>query len=188
MIHPTPLYIFCGGGSRRLGRDKALIELDGETLLERQVRRAFPFFDQIILLSGSNHYDTPNRQIPDVLGNAGPLSGLLAALKDAELHHQQIAVIPVDVPFLADSTMKILSEYTLSENTDAATLCAGEVVQPLAGLYKCNISANLQQWIDGGQRMVMKFLEQLHLEHIRVMENELRNINFPGDVEKFIRM
>ncbi len=28
----APLYIFCGGSSRRMGRDKAQLVLDGETL------------------------------------------------------------------------------------------------------------------------------------------------------------
>lgn len=176
-----PLYIFCGGGSRRMGRDKALLEVDGETLLERQMRKAYSHFDDVILLSGGNEYVTNNRQIPDAFNDAGPLSGLLAALKDVQKSHNQIAVIPVDVPFLSDHTLRLLSSKALEEDADAMLVQSDEKVQPLAGVYKSEVADSLEEFLKRGQRRVMNFLNQLSCRYISVHSDELRNINYVED-------
>jgi len=180
----NPLYIFCGGGSRRMGRDKALLEIDNETILKRQIRRASPFFHQIALLSGSNAYGTDLRVVPDALHDAGPLSGLLAALQDAQKDHGQIAVTPVDVPFLSDETLRALSITKLKSGTQAVTLRAGEDIQPLAGIFSTDIAGDLKQCLGDGRYMVMKFLEKLEMESFSVPPEELRNINYPDDYRK----
>jgi molybdenum cofactor guanylyltransferase len=180
----NPLCIFCGGSSRRMGRDKARLMLVDETLLERQIRRAEASFDEILLLSGPNRYDVTLRQIPDAMDDAGPLSGLLVALEDACLRHSQIAVLPVDVPFLSLKTLKTLSEAGLSDQEDGLLLRSDDRVQPLAGVYNTNVASQLRTFLENGQRMVMKFVESLRIDYLDVDEEELRNINFPGDFKQ----
>ncbi|MCC5908625.1 MAG: molybdenum cofactor guanylyltransferase [Balneolaceae bacterium] len=177
----TPLYIFCGGSSRRMGRDKAHLLLDGETLLNRQIRQASRFFDNIILLSGPNRYETSLRQIPDAIPDAGPLSGLLAALEDSKPGQEQIAVLPVDVPFVSDQTLQLLSSKQIFGQADAWVLRNGERIQPLAGIFTRAITRELRMNLQNGHRMVMKFLETLEVGCLNVGKNELRNINFPED-------
>ncbi|MCC5913343.1 MAG: molybdenum cofactor guanylyltransferase [Balneolaceae bacterium] len=177
------LYIFCGGGSRRMGRDKALLELNGETLLSRQVRRTAPLFAEIVLLAGGNSYDLPNRTVQDTIPNAGPLAGLLAALDDQK-SADTVAVLPVDIPNLTDSTLQLLSETNLTPDLDALTLQNDETVQPLAGIYTTALAQPLRHYLEDGQRMVMKFLGSIRSGSIEVTEDQLININYPDDYGK----
>jgi molybdopterin-guanine dinucleotide biosynthesis protein A len=182
-----PLYIFCGGKSRRMGRNKSLLTYGGETLLNRQVRRSSEFFGEITFLSGSNRYDIAYRQVPDVMDDAGPLSGLLTALNDAAINHSRIAVLPVDLPFLSEQTLKMLATNKPAVQTDAMILRCGEVIQPLAGIYNCSLLKSLRDYLNSGQRMVMKFLEQIDVEYLEVKQEELRNINYPDDYRNLER-
>jgi molybdopterin-guanine dinucleotide biosynthesis protein A len=84
-MHPAAI-VLAGGGSRRMGRDKAWLELDGRPLLARVIellgRRCSP-----IVVS-----TRPGRALPELVGiepwrvddptpDAGPLVGLHAALE-----------------------------------------------------------------------------------------------------------
>ena len=42
----VPIYgaVLCGGRSRRMGRDKALLELEGQTLLQRALACLYPCY------------------------------------------------------------------------------------------------------------------------------------------------
>lgn len=177
------LYIFCGGESRRMGRDKALLELNGESLLSRQVRRTAPLFAEIVLLTGGNSYDLPNRAIQDSIPDAGPLAGLLAALED-ENQSGTIAVLPVDIPNLTDSTLRLLSETNLTPDLDTLIIQNDKTVQPLAGIYSTALAQPLRSYLEDGQRMVMKFLESIRSGAIEVDGDELININYPDDYGK----
>ena len=80
-----PLYgcVLIGGRSSRMGTPKHLIWDDGQTWLERTVDRLTPLVDQVVL-SGrgqvpDNLGDLP--RLADVPGVAGPMTGLLAAMR-----------------------------------------------------------------------------------------------------------
>jgi len=75
--------ILIGGRSRRMGRPKHLIELDGATWLEHAVDKLAPLVDQVVL-SGAGQVPASLAalpRIPDVTGLAGPLAGILAVMR-----------------------------------------------------------------------------------------------------------
>lgn len=177
------LYILCGGKSRRMGSDKAMLNVGGDSLLERQIRKAKPFFDEIVLLTGRNSYQMDNRQLKDEIEDAGPLAGLLEALKDAASHSMRyVAIIPVDLPGLSESTLKKLSESASADPSDAVLLQAGEDLQPLAGVYSTALRDKLTHYLESGNRMVFGFVNSLNFSTIEVNEKELKNVNRPGDL------
>jgi molybdenum cofactor guanylyltransferase len=182
-----PLYIFCGGGSRRMGQDKALLTLENETLLDRQIRRCSNYFDEITLLSGTNRYESECRQLPDILPDAGPLSGLLTAFSDARDDSPDVAVIPVDLPFIAEETLRRLSSVTFDDHIDACLIRHDELIQPLAGVYRTGLISELQPRVNEGHLMVMKFLERLQIDYLSVGLEELKNINYPDDYKQISR-
>lgn len=178
------LYILCGGESRRMGRDKALIEMDGQSLLDQQVQKGESFFNEVVLLSGQNIYSMKNRRLPDTLKNAGPLAGLLEALKDGADHSMsQIAIIPVDLPFLSEFTLKRLSKTESGKTDDAVFLKSGDNFQPLTGVYKTDLVDKLNSYLHTGNRMVFGFINQLRYSTIDVYKRELKNVNRPGDLQ-----
>ncbi len=81
----VPVYgcLLIGGRSSRMGRPKHLIDKDGRTWIEHTVAKLEPHVRQVVL---SGKGEVPSSlarlaRIPDVSGLAGPLSGLLSALR-----------------------------------------------------------------------------------------------------------
>jgi len=124
-ISIRPIYLLCGGGSRRMGRDKAMLPFGGGTLLEHQIGKCGDAFSEIVLLSGIRQYPVELRHLPDTLEDAGPLSGLLAALEDSVAHPSPVrssdtlAVMAVDLPAIRTGTVQWLASARLPEGCDA---------------------------------------------------------------------
>lgn len=81
----APVYagILIGGRSRRMGSPKQLLEVGGRTFLERVVEPLEPFAEALLLLGDGELPESCERlpRLPDPPGLAGPLSGILAAMR-----------------------------------------------------------------------------------------------------------
>ena len=51
MSQKRNLYILCGSKSRRIGRDKALLNIDGKSLLNKQILKSSAHFKEIVLMN-----------------------------------------------------------------------------------------------------------------------------------------
>lgn len=98
--------VLCGGKSSRMGRDKALLELAGETLLDRTVRLGEALGARLVLVSRNQ----PGF-IQDQIENAGPMAGISAALPHCDA--RWLLVLPVDMPLLSTEALKPLLAETL---------------------------------------------------------------------------
>lgn len=90
--------ILAGGLSSRMGEDKAMLRIDGETLLDRTARALRVAGVDLVALSGKR-----SGGIPDQWPAAGPIGGMASAtlfLPDADL-----LVVPVDMPHLGDALL-----------------------------------------------------------------------------------
>ncbi len=93
--------VLCGGKSSRMGRDKALLQLDGETLLARSKRLGETLGAQQVLVSRNE----PGF-IQDLVHDAGPMAGIAAALPHCLTNW--LLVLPVDMPLLTAAALKPL--------------------------------------------------------------------------------
>jgi molybdopterin-guanine dinucleotide biosynthesis protein A len=93
--------ILAGGLSSRMGEDKALLEMDGITLMDRTARALRAAGVDVVAVSGSR----PGG-IPDQWPLAGPVGGIASAagfLPDGDL-----LVVPVDMPHLTPALLQRL--------------------------------------------------------------------------------
>lgn len=99
--------VLAGGRSQRMGRDKALIRVEGETLLARQVRLLRSAGASEVLLNQHPDRPRPESELPPGLRlvwdapphlESGPLAGLAAVLQAAQ--SDLVAVTAVDLPAL----------------------------------------------------------------------------------------
>ena len=78
------LIILCGGGSTRMGTDKALLPFGEVSLLEYLVNKYKPHFSHIYLSVKKpgeyTHLSLPVTEIADLYMNAGPMSGVFSGL------------------------------------------------------------------------------------------------------------
>jgi molybdopterin-guanine dinucleotide biosynthesis protein A len=100
--------ILAGGKSRRMGRDKALLEFDGKTLIERVIERVRTVSDDIIIVC--NDVDTYAkfgvRIVTDVIPGKGSLGGLYSGMLAAR--EEYALALACDMPFLNDALLRYL--------------------------------------------------------------------------------
>ena len=103
----TPAIILAAGASSRLGRPKALVEWNGETLIELAVRqlqesgvdeivivtRSELAVDLLSLVSGSQIAINPN---PEAGRNSSIQVGILSLMKEKGRTPQRVLIVPVD--------------------------------------------------------------------------------------------
>jgi molybdenum cofactor guanylyltransferase len=91
-------YVLAGGKSTRMGRDKALLELGGESLIQRAVRKLNRLTCEVYILSDRPELAAFAPLVPDQHRDCGPLGGMEAALAHSKL--DWTLVTPVDMPFV----------------------------------------------------------------------------------------
>ncbi|NRA70942.1 MAG: molybdenum cofactor guanylyltransferase [Gammaproteobacteria bacterium] len=94
--------VLAGGKSSRMGQDKAMLTIENETLLERNVRLLKQAGCDDVFISGN--YQGRSKQlnvIDDLSANIGPVSGILSSLKHLlTTSHSQVVIVAVDMPNL----------------------------------------------------------------------------------------
>lgn len=102
--------VLAGGLSSRMGQDKAMLRIDGRTLLERTLAALRAAGAEHVAISGDRAGG-----IPDRWPAAGPIGGIASAAEG--LPDGEWLVVPVDMPRLGNEVLMPL----LQERTKAAT-------------------------------------------------------------------
>ncbi len=120
--------ILAGGKSSRMGQDKALLTLGGDTQLTRTVALAKAAgCDQILISRNQAGF------IHDIYPDCGPLSGIQAAL--LHVHASSCLVLTIDTPLLNEQLIKQLLQHR----------CACFAGSPLPAVIPNN--AEVKQWL-----------------------------------------
>jgi len=170
-----------------MGRDKAALTLEGETLLAIAVEILRPLVRNIFVVGGPDRYpETQNLQ--DLIPDAGPLSGILTALcaSTSEL----LLVRAVDLPLIATSTLQDL--IAASKGADITMIRTPDGRKhPLCAVYSKRCIEPARKSLILGLRRVEHLLEYntlsvriLNSEEIGGIPEEFTNINTPEDMEK----
>jgi molybdopterin-guanine dinucleotide biosynthesis protein A len=93
-------FVLAGGASRRMGRPKASLQLDGEHMLERQIRVLRSVARRVAVVGSSPgcpvKFDAPC--FPDAIAGRGPLGGIYTALLECRTEFS--LVLGCDLPFV----------------------------------------------------------------------------------------
>ncbi|NAZ37248.1 molybdenum cofactor guanylyltransferase MobA [Rubellimicrobium sp. CFH 75288] len=160
---PPPAVILAGGLARRMGGgDKALLPWPhGGTLLDAILGRLRPQAEPVAL----NANGDPARfapwglpVLPDpVPGHAGPLAGVLAALRWAEtLGAAHVLTVPCDTPFLPRDLVARLVALGAP-----AVAASGGRVHPVVALWPVAAAARLAAALAAGERRVGVMMDAL---------------------------
>ncbi len=149
---PIAGLILAGGLSRRMGGgDKALIEVEGQSLLDRTIERLSPQVGPMIL----NANGDPTRfaeftlpVVPDVIeGYAGPLVGILTGLewlRDHSLGVEWMVSVAADTPLFPLDLVERLHRAAMEEQADIAIACTGSRTHPVFALWPTRLAAELR--------------------------------------------
>jgi molybdopterin-guanine dinucleotide biosynthesis protein A len=185
--------VFAGGESRRMGRDKALLEIGGATLLQRAVnlvRRAggAPF---VVGRRRPPQQVAGARQIDEASRAGRPACGPLMALRWglADSGAERVLALACDVPFVTVDLIHYLMAQ--SEGVDVVVPRCGGVMHVLTAVYAPDCMPAIDRRLAAGQLAVHALLEDLR---VRIIDEEeltrfggarlLENINTPAQLAR----
>ena len=179
--------VLAGGKSSRMGRNKALLRIDGEPLWQRQMRvlkaaGARPVF----LVQAPRQHALTRGVLRDTMGGAGPLAGLHAAL--AQCGHGHIAVLAVDLPFIDQAWFARLAKLCATGVGGVTRTRKG--YEPLAAIYPREAlviaAAHLAKGTFAMQKLVTTLVRSRRMRVLNLNSAETRllaNWNTPGDIK-----
>ncbi|BCM89870.1 molybdenum cofactor guanylyltransferase [Abditibacteriota bacterium] len=181
--------ILAGGLSTRMGRDKALLELEGEPLIRRAARILEPLFERVIVVTNREEVALA-AQIPavaDAHANKGPLAGIEAVLS---YFGEATFIVACDLPYLNSDFIGFQCQQWRDE-LDALVAQSDDGLEPLHAIWAPSalplVRSSLQAERPPSLRRVFGGLkgEVVDVAEARHFDARLRcfeNWNTPADV------
>ncbi len=161
-------YVLAGGKSSRMGQDKAMLQLDGQTLLQRAVSTMRGVTSEVAVVGERSELEGADRAIQDRSRGCGPLGGMEAALNDLVTRdtlsgYEWACFLPVDMPLLPPRLYSALIRHWLETVTDClrvAYVVADGTPQPLVSLLHRSVLPNLTHALELGNFKVTSVLHE----------------------------
>ena len=175
----------------RMGRDKALLEVDGEPCIARVAMGLAEAGREPIRIAVANPEDVESygavidsqldvEWVLDAEPHSGPIEALVEAFEDPLVDSEPIQLAPVDVPWVQSDLFVSLEEAL---DSAAALVMPSDGVwnHPLLALVRPDVV--LSRLISGDRRPL--HLQFAEMPHSILLEDAgiLRNINHPEDLE-----
>jgi molybdopterin-guanine dinucleotide biosynthesis protein A len=192
--------VLAGGASRRLGSDKALVEVEGRTLIERASEVLDVVFTETLVIAPARAaYAALDVVVtPDLRPALGPLGGLHTALVRAA--GRSVFLLACDMPRVTTDVVRWLID---GDSTAEARRSASEPwvrvprdaagLQPLCGLYSGACLAPVEDALEAGRRSARGLLDRLRAEILEVDPDAswyrpdlFASVNTPTDVQRLV--
>lgn len=180
--------VLAGGKSTRMGKNKALLEIKEQRMLEGIVSKLTGHFSEIIISANDSAYeDLGIKTVRDIYTDCGPLGGIHAGLRESR-HHVNF-LIACDMPFVNIELANYM--VNVSEGYDAVVPKMGEYYQPLFAVYTKNCLPVIEKKLEQGRNKITSFYHDVKLKFVEVDEIErygnketiFFNVNTPADLE-----
>ena len=155
--------VLAGGASRRMGHDKAATPVRGLPLaaVAAQALRAAGA-DPVLAVGGDGGatVGSVTTTVPDDHPGAGPLGGVLTALRHARA--EVVVVLACDLPWAgAEAVRRVVAALAGAATADWAAPELEGSPQPLHAAWRARARPRLQAAFDRGERSVAAVMEQL---------------------------
>jgi molybdopterin-guanine dinucleotide biosynthesis protein A len=175
--------VLTGGASSRMGRDKALIEVDGIAMAVRVATALRAGGCGEVWCQGGDITSLATAGldvVPDEYPGQGPLPAIATALATAA--PDSIVVSACDLADLDAATVSMLIGAA-GASPDAHVVVAVDRAGPhLLSVWNGSAAGALALAIEGGVRSYRQMLERLHVVPVEVPSRVVRNVNTPGDL------
>jgi molybdopterin-guanine dinucleotide biosynthesis protein A len=161
--------VLAGGTSRRMGRDKAFLELNGRPLIQIVVNRMADVCAEVLIVArnAERYAGLGVPVVEDRFPGVGVLGGLHAGLGAAT------------------------SDLSLAVGCDVALLRRGTETEPLHAAYRRTCLPAIEAAIRAGKRRIITFFPQVDVRYVAPEEvtpfeprfESFRNVNTPEEWE-----
>jgi molybdenum cofactor guanylyltransferase len=165
--------ILAGGQSRRMGQDKALLEVEGRSLIEYVLDVANEIADEtIIVASDRPEYERFGcRVVPDKFPQSGSLGGIYTALSESA--NDFCLVLACDMPFVSKGLLEVMAEAPRNYDVLVPSLAADrsdqggqETLETLHAIYSKSCMPAIERQLNAGVFKVIGFFSEVDVHKI----------------------
>jgi molybdopterin-guanine dinucleotide biosynthesis protein A len=161
-------YVQAGGGSKRFGADKALMELGGKTTLARTVELLSSVCGQARIVAAAGKYvEAPAPVVEDRWPGEGPLGGILTALSESHGCSRTPdwnLILSCDMPFLTREWLAFLCERASQSGAQIIVPESAAGWEPLCACWRTDTAAAVREAFESGVRKVTEAMKRLPME------------------------
>ncbi len=174
--------ILAGGKSTRYGRNKAFVDIDGLSLIERVIRVMDSIFQHLILITNTPdeyaYLGLPMHE--DLIKGLGPIGGIYTGL--SKITDDAGFFVACDMPFLN----KELIQYMIESRGlfDVVVPRVSGMVEALHALYRRGCLPTVKRQIDSRQYQTLRIFDKVSTRYVE--EDEIRSLD--PDLRSFINI
>ena len=175
MKYPCAGIILAGGMNRRMdGRNKALLSVGDQSIVDRQIELFRDLFEQVILVANQplEFISWDCTIVSDLLPVRSSLTGIHAGLFYTRFSHAFIAA--GDMPFLKSEMIQLLIQ-NLEPKWDVIVPVTQEGYQPLCAVYSKRCLKTIEDQAAKEEMKISKLYSKLKVK--KIAEENLRQID-----------
>ncbi len=178
--------VLAGGKSRRMGRDKSLLLIDGKPMIEHilnQLRNNFKHL--VISANDAEKYEFLNIPVvSDQMKGKGPLMGILSSLEKSRTDFNFVTTC--DVPGINLPIVRGMLKK--AEDYDAVIPMTGDgFYEPLFAVYRKSVIGHCHELIAAGETKISKLFDRVKTKYLPLDQAHwYRNINTQEDYDEYI--
>jgi molybdopterin-guanine dinucleotide biosynthesis protein A len=178
--------VLAGGQSERMGRDKALMELDGQALISRVLDKLARLSDELIISANDvePYAHLTARVVADVIPGRGALGGIHAGL--AAMRNERALVLACDMPFVSLPLLRYMT--VLAADYDVVVPRLGAFYEPLHAVYSAGCVAQIERLVVDKPKRVTELYRHVRVRELSKAEvllfnavHSFFNVNTPED-------
>ncbi len=160
---PFSLAIIAGGKSRRMGRDKAFVELGGQTLIQGVIAASAGLGQAETILIANQPAAYAHLGLPiyrDILPDTGSLGGIYTALKKAK--SAWVLALACDMPFVSADLLRCMIER-MDDDLDIVVPRVDGYPQGLHALYRKTCLKPIERQLAANRLKIIRFYDQMRV-------------------------
>ena len=180
--------VLAGGASQRMGRDKARLDFQGESLVDRAASRLVEVVTEVVVADRGRGVSAVHPSVADGPG-AGPAAGILGAARTRP--GRDLLVLACDLPAVPAA---LLARLAAHDEGAALVPRWRRGLEPLCALYRTGALSALGVAVGEGRfalhgllrtpELDVRWLEGPELEVFGAPERLFANLNTPEDLAR----
>ncbi|CCO08968.1 molybdenum cofactor guanylyltransferase [Desulforamulus hydrothermalis] len=181
--------ILAGGSSRRMQTNKALLQINGKSIMQIIIDRLTPYFKEVIIISNQPQvyarFGLP--VYSDIFLNQGPLAGIHSGL--THISSAGAFFTACDMPFIDPRLAWQLTQLLHSYQGVVPRL--GAFLQPLYAAYSKECLPAVEKSLQNGQPKITSFYQWVNINYFDFAQHPeynwdriFFNVNTPSDYQQ----
>ena len=185
--------ILAGGESTRMGKNKALIEINGKRIIDRTVSLFREVFDDVLLVTNTplDYIELKVRIVTDLVSGKGSLGGIYTGLFFSS--SPKAFFVGCDMPFLDRRVIQYF--LGLAQTADIVVQRTKDYWQPLHAIYPRTLLKPIERLLQQGELKIIKTYQGMRVREVTGEElkrfdpdlHTLSNFNTPEELKKLLK-